>query len=137
MNFETMKYRENEVEDFGKRCLSWNGALVFYYVQVYVDTDVYEIRQETIYIYHINMFNNKQDDTCVVFSMELILNCIKKIFPRITSVILQSDNVRFYQNSIMTFFIHVRIISTGLFVSHYIHTYTGYSKGMIGGISRQ
>ena len=86
-----------------------------------------------MYIYIINIFNNKQDDTCVVFSIEVILNCIKRVFPHITNVILQNDNVRFYQKSIVSFFIHVRIISTGLFVSRYIHTYTGSSKGIIGG----
>ena len=78
--------------------------------------------QEKIYINHINAFDNKQDTTCVISLIEAILNCIKRILTYITNVILQSDNVRSYQNSMMTFFIHVLRISTGLIVSCYIHT---------------
>ena len=41
MNFETMKHRENTVENFGKRGISWHVNLVFYSVQVYFGPDLY------------------------------------------------------------------------------------------------
>ena len=107
MNFETMKHCDNSVENFGKRGLSWNGALVFCSIRVYVETDVYEMRQETMYINHINTFYHKQDAAYFLSIIEAILNSIKRIFPDITRVIMQSDNARLYQNSIVPFFIHM------------------------------
>ena len=59
MKFETMKHLENAVEDFGKRGLSWHGVLVFYYVLVYVEPNIYEMRQDTIHIDHTNALDNK------------------------------------------------------------------------------
>ena len=52
--FESTKHCNNPVENFEKRGLAWHGALVFYSVWVYVESDVYEIRQEKNYINHIN-----------------------------------------------------------------------------------
>ena len=40
MKFETTTHCDNVVEKFGNRSLSWNGALILYYVQLYVDPDV-------------------------------------------------------------------------------------------------
>ena len=55
------------------------------------------------------------------------------ILPNITRVILQSNNARSYQNSIVPFFMHMLSISTGIFVSHYIHTEKGSDKGIVNG----
>ena len=107
IKFETMKHRENAVENFRSRGLSWHDALDFYSVQVYFETDVYEMRQETMYINHISGFNNKKDATYVIYIIESRLKCIKRIFPDITGVILQSDNAISNQNAIMSFFLHM------------------------------
>ena len=74
------------------RGLLWHSALVLYYVQVYVEPDVYEMRQETMYINHINVLDNQQDGACFVILIESILNFIKMVLTYITRVILQSDN---------------------------------------------
>ena len=57
-----------------------------------------------MYIGHINSFNNKQDNACVVSLISDILNCIKRIIPDITRVILQSEKAGLYQNYIVPFF---------------------------------
>ena len=57
MIFDTTKHRYNSVENFEQRGLSWHGSLVFYSVQVYFEPDLYETRQQTMYIDHINKFN--------------------------------------------------------------------------------
>ena len=92
--------------------------------------DVYDMWQETIYIDHINEFDHNQDSVCVVYLIEAILNCTKSILPDINRVILHSENVISYQNSIVTFFIHTLRISIGIFVSHFIHTDTGSGKNI-------
>ena len=79
MKFETIKYRKNGVEYFGKRVLSWHGCLVFYSVQVYVEPDVYKMWQETMYIDHTNALDNKKDATCVISLIEAIFNYTKRI----------------------------------------------------------
>ena len=58
MKFEMMKHRDNSVENFVKRGLSWHGALVFCSIWVYDDTGVYEMRQLPMYINHINVLDN-------------------------------------------------------------------------------
>ena len=88
MKFETMTHHENDVGNFVKRDISWHGILVFYYFLVYVDPDLYEMRQCTICINHINVFDHKQDSACVVSLIEAILNCIKRILPYINGLIL-------------------------------------------------
>ena len=130
MKFETMKHGKNAVEIFVKWGLSWHGALAFYSVQSYVEPYVYDKRKETMYIYHINTLDNKQDSSCVSYLIEAILNCTKSILPDINRVILHSENVISYQNSIVTFFIHTLRISIGIFVSHFIHTDTGSGKNI-------
>ena len=86
-----------------------------------------------MYINHNNSFDNNQYVACLVLLIKDILSCIKRIFPDITRVILQSDNARSYQNSIVPFFVHILSLSTGLFVSCFIRTDTGAGKGMIDG----
>ena len=44
MKFEMMKYRDNYIENFVKRGLSWHDALVFYSIGVYVETGAYYMR---------------------------------------------------------------------------------------------
>ena len=82
---------------------------------------------------HIYAFNNKQDSTCVIYLIESIVSCIKRILPDISMVILQNDNTELIQNVIVAFSIHTLVISTGTFVSNYTHTETGSGKGMIKG----
>ena len=64
--YKTMRHNENAVENFGRRGISWHCALVFYSVWVYVEPYIYEMWLEKIYINHRNVFNNKQDTTCVI-----------------------------------------------------------------------
>ena len=105
MKFETMKHHNNTVDNFGRRFISRHGALVLYSIWVYVEPGIYDMRQEIMYTGHINALYNKQDAVCVLFTIETILKFIKKILPNITRVMLQSNNVRFYQNTIVQFFI--------------------------------
>ena len=46
MKFDTTKHHVNAVENFGNRGLSWHVSLVLYYVRVYVEPDVYEMRKK-------------------------------------------------------------------------------------------
>ena len=130
MKFETMKHGKNAVEIFVKWGLSWHGALAFYSVQSYVEPYVYDKRKETMYIYHINTLDNKQDSSCVSYLIEAILNCIKNIFPKITRVILQRDNTRLYRNDCAIFNSHAHHINWIIYY-YYIHTEIGYCKDRI------
>ena len=133
MKFMEMKHHNNDVHNSGERVLLCHGALAFYYAQVYIEPDVYDMRQYTMYIYHINTLDNKQDTACVLSIIKVILNCIKTILPHTTTLILHSDNTISYQNSIVPFFINMLRILTGIFVSCYIYTEIENIKCMIGG----
>ena len=123
----------NAVDNFGFWGLSWNGALVLYSIWVYVDPDIYDMRQETMYIDHINALDNKQFAACFLPLIEAILKFVKRILLHITRMIIQCDKSIFYQNFIVPFFINILNKSNGPFVSQYIHTYTSAGKGIIGG----
>ena len=133
INFKKMKHRDNSVDNFGNSGISWHGALVFYSVWVYFEPGVYEMRQETIFINKINALDNTQETACILSLIEDTLDCIKQIFPYITRVTLQSDNTISYKSSIVPFFIHILVISTGLFVYCCIHTYTGSGEIIFNG----
>ena len=132
IKFDTMKHSDNAVENFGNKCILWHRTF-FCSIWVYVDSDVYEIRQENIYINHINAFDNTYDATCVLFLIESIWNFINRILSEIIGVILQSDNVRLYKNITVIFFIHILSISNGLITSCFVHTYTVADKVVING----
>ena len=61
------------------------------------------MRHEKIYISHINALDNKQDTSCFILFIEDILNYIKRILTKINLMIVQSDNTKLYQNSIVPF----------------------------------
>ena len=84
MKFGKMKHRDNGDGFYVKRGLTWHGAMVFYSVRLYVEPGIYEMRQEIMYINHIDVFDDKQDSACSVSLIEAIFNCIKWILPDIT-----------------------------------------------------
>ena len=80
------------------------------------------MRQETKYTNYINTSDNKQDVACVLSLIEAIFPWKRRILSDITRVVMQSDNTSLYQNAIVSFFIHISSISTGLYVSNYMNT---------------
>ena len=62
-----MQVRILEIEVYSGMALCF-----FYSVRLYIDPDVYYMRQYTMYIYHIKKFDNKQDATFFVSIIEAI-----------------------------------------------------------------
>lgn len=132
MKLEPLQHPEKTVEHFGKRGLSWHGALVRYFVNA-EEGDVTEsfVREETLYIDHICGSDNTQDALGVLSLTEAILSRVARTLPAIKRVLIQSDNARTYQNSTLPYFFPLISNSTGIFIERFIHTETVDGKGMI------
>ena len=93
-------FREKMLEHYGKKGMSWHGAML-YMKQTCEDDDDREKLADllTTYYDHISDGDSKQDWVAVVSICEAILCRIEKDYPHIEEVVLQSDNARCYQNS--------------------------------------
>ena len=137
MKFEPMKHREKTVEHFGKRGISWHGALIRYFVDAPINavgpsSGTYR-REETMYVDNICGSDNSQDAMGVVSLLEAILTSVKRSLPQIKKAIIQSDNAKTYSNAHIPYFIPYLSHSTGVFIESFIHTETADGKGPIDG----
>ena len=87
MKMDPIYYREKTVDHYGKRRISYHGAML----QCYRFENGIPI-QEKIYIDQVCGNNSKQDRLTVLSLMEDLLVKIKREFPTIEKISIQSDN---------------------------------------------
>lgn len=67
---------------------------------------------------------SKQDITSVISILETVIIGLKKLFPRLTTIYLQSDNASCYQNTMLLLLIPYLAFTYSLCIRQYIHTKT-------------
>ena len=101
-------FREKTLEHYGKKGMSWHGAML-YMKQSCDESDgegVHGMELEdllTTYYDHISDGDSKQDWQAVLSICEAIIRRIEVDYPHIDEVYLQSDNARCYQNAMLLF----------------------------------
>lgn len=100
MKFEPVYFREKTVDHYGKKGISWHGAMITFYTVVAVD-GVRTAVQNRNYMDRVVENESKQDITSVISILEAVIIGLKKLFPRLTTIYLQSDNASCYQNTML------------------------------------
>ena len=125
MKFDPVYFREKTLEHFGKKGLSWHGAMVYYCCPD--DSSVIKI----CYYDHISCGDSKQDWPAVFSITEGIVMQLKRDLSHITEVNIQTDNAKCYQNGNLAFGLFMMFKKHNLSLRSYIHTETQNGKGSI------
>lgn len=123
MKFEPVYFREKTVDHYGKKGISWHGAMITFYTVVAVD-GVRTAVQNRNYMDRVVENESKQDITSVISILEAVIIGLKKLFPRLTTIYLQSDNASCYQNTMLLLLIPYLAFTYSLCIRQYIHTKT-------------
>ena len=123
MKMETIRYREKTVECFGKRGMSWHGAVIFY-------SDG-EDGLQTLVLDHILETDTKQDRMAVASLVDAVLSGMKRELLTVRSSTLISDNARCYQNDILPVMFPFMSNHHGLSISSLIHSETQQGKSLV------
>ena len=124
MKFGLVYFREKTVEHFGKKGLSWHGAMVFYKCPITQERKIF-------YYDHISTGDSKQDWMAVLSIVESIAMQLKRDMPHIQKVNIQSDNAKCYQNGSLIFAMFIVFRNHGLSLRSYVHTETQDGKSSI------
>ncbi|EFX81178.1 hypothetical protein DAPPUDRAFT_102749 [Daphnia pulex] len=130
MKFEPVYFREKTVDHYGKRGISWHGAMITFYTVVAVD-GVHTAVQNRYYMDHVVENESKQDITSVISILEAVIIGLKKLFPRLTTIYLQSDNASCYQNTMLLVLIPYLAFTYSLCIRRCIHTETQDGKSVL------
>ena len=139
MKMISLYFREKTLEHFGKKGTSWHGSMV-HTVQLGENENEEISKQDgkelenfmVTYYDHISSSDTKQDWQAVLSIIEALLCKIEVDFPEVERVIIQSDNARCYQNSMLL--IGLMLVSKNrpeLRIEKIIHTETQDGKGSI------
>lgn len=128
MKFEALYFREKTVEHYGKRGISWHGAMLQYFV---FDEELKQGRKEITYFDDVSFGDNLQDSAAVISLIECILIRVRKMFPKIKRITLQSDNASCYQSADVLLMIPILSIVHGVRVERFIHTGTQDGKSSL------
>ena len=123
MKMEPIRYREKTVECFGKRGMSWHGAVIFY-------SDG-EGGLQTLFLDHILENDTKQDRMAVTSLVGAVLSRMKREIPTVRSFTLLSDNARCYQNDVLPVMLPFISKHHGLSISSFIHSEMQQGKSLI------
>ncbi|KAI9560512.1 hypothetical protein GHT06_011445 [Daphnia sinensis] len=130
MKFEPVYFREKTVDHYGKRGISWHGSMITFYTCVCVD-GVQTTVPNKFYMDHVVENESKQDVTSVISILEAMIIAIKKLFPHITTIFLQSDNASCYQNTVLLMLIPYLGCAHSLYIRRFIHTETQDGKSVL------
>lgn len=130
MKLEPMHYREKTVEHYGKRGISWHGAMIHFFTW---EDDLVSPRaaENRVYVDHISDGDSKQDREAVVSVIEAILMRIRKDLPHISTIVLQSGNASCYQNALVVLMLPHLSVAHGIRISRFIHTETQDGKSVL------
>ncbi len=130
MKFEPVYFREKTVDHYGKRGISWHGAMITFYTAVSVD-GVRTAVPNRYYMDHIVENESKQDITSVISILEAAIIGLQKIFPHLTTIYLLSDNMSCYQNTTFLVLIPYLAFYYSICIRRYIHTETEDGKSVL------
>ena len=130
MKFNPMSSRESTIDHYGKRGISWHGFGLIYYL--YDEVEHKPVRYCN-YLDQILSDGNKQDAYCVMSLLDAALAQISHDCPFISSVVVQSDNARCYENHflILGMCILNDLYHPDIFISSFIHTETQDGKTLL------
>lgn len=86
-----MAAKETTTEYFGKRGISWHGAMV--------TTHFADGTPFTFAVHDILQSETSQDFFTVAGILETLLLLVKRLFPAVTEAVIQSDNAGYYTAS--------------------------------------
>ena len=138
MKFEAMSSRETTLDCYGKRGISWHGFCVQFYLLHNEVTDNDHVvptpKKYTVYLDQIVSDGNKQDSLSVYSLLDAALAQISNELPFISSIILQTDNAKSYNNTFLLCAIpllNVVYQPKGLGIIEFIHTETQDGKTIL------
>jgi hypothetical protein len=144
MKLEEMRHRETQEQHFGKRGMSYHGAAVFVskaahsdacdHVQFLRRDDPQHAHPYQTYFFDDLIRNSQQQDAVATLSLiEATLARVRRLFPEIATVSIQSDNAAAYASPFLLFLLPVVATRHGLRVTEYIHNEAGDGKTVLDG----
>ena len=137
MKFEAIRFREKTTEFFGKKGMSWHGAVVFYYNSTESSTHSassaagQEDEIRTLFFDHLLTNDMKQDRVAVLSLLDAILARLKIELPDVKRFHLISDNARCYQNDLLPVMGPFIAKSHSLFMEGFVHSETQRGKSLV------
>lgn len=128
MKLEPMYFREKTVDHYGKRGMSWHGALVQYFVYDESDTSVTE---ERLYYDHISTGDTKQDRESTISMIEAVLLRLSKDLRDVKKIVFISDNATCYQNTLIPLLLPFLSFVYKVEITRYLHTETQDGKSTL------
>lgn len=130
MKLDPIYYREKTVDHFGKRGMSWHGAMLQYYTMEEMDGN--RTPQLTkYYMDHVIDNGNKQDKLAVFSLLEAVIMGMKEKLPVFSKVTLLSDNAGCYQNTLLMLLIPYLAFAYGTNITRFLHTETQDGKSVL------
>lgn len=120
-------YREDSIKHFGKRGISWHGAMVSYFEW---DVQSSVPKERVLYMDHVVESESKQDWLSVVALVEAVMSEIARL-TAVRRVVLLSDNASYYKSPALLLFFPTISRDTGVFISRYIHTEVQDGKSLL------
>ena len=141
MKLEEMRYRETQQQHFGKRGMSYHGAVI--YVSRGAVTTAWSLDgllpDASTYPYQMYYFddlvrNSQQQDSVAAASLlEAIIRRIKQLFPATLTVSFQSDNAAAYASPFLVFMLPLLCAAVGLRATEFVHNEAGDGKTVLDG----
>ena len=139
MKFEAMYYREKTTNFYGKKGSSWHGSMVYSrytaeQITKHGETSQHPLQPHHIVYYdHISSGDSMQDNGAVASYFEATCIRLRKDFPHINEIYVQTDNARCYKAPELIFALQLIAHSHCLKILCYIHTGIQDGKGPIDG----
>ena len=116
MKMQAKYFRETQTLHFGKRGISWHGAMLqFFSLEKEVDSTTAHLNK--FYFDHIPEDENKQDKASVFSLVEAIVIAILAKFPEIKQLTFVSDNATCYQNTMILLVLPIISLSYGITIT--------------------
>ncbi len=138
MKFEPMSQRETTLDHYGKRGISWHGfCLQFYLLKCEKSDDGEDAKvtsKYTVYLDQVVSDGNKQDALSVYSLLDAALGQVANEMPFVSSIILQTDNAKCYNNTFLLCAIPLLNITyqqDRLSITAFIHTETQDGKTIL------
>lgn len=120
--FEPVEYRESQQNYFGKRGITWHGALLIY-------QDPENSYQTAVHYFDQIIDNDSvQDFTSVACCLESALDCIERQFPFIERLTLVSDNAKCYSGAGLLGVVVALSVIKRIKIERLVHTEAGEGK---------
>ena len=141
MKLEELRYRETQQQHFGKRGMSYHGAVL--YVSRGATTTACSLAGlvpgSASYPYQMYFFDDlvrnsqQQDSVAAVSLLEAIVSRIKELFPGTLTVSFQADNAAAYASPFLVFMLPLLCVAAGLRVTEFVHNEAGDGKTVLDG----